>query len=92
VPWVRDMDFDEDRSQVRTASGPPVLDLMHQERHERTLLPSRGRVFGEIDPVAALTVEDVSRIPPLASMTRLDAVFGSAQVIRTRVRPRVSRQ
>jgi hypothetical protein len=21
--WVRDMDFDEDRSQVRTASGPP---------------------------------------------------------------------
>ena len=23
--WVRDMDFDEDRSQVRTASGPAVM-------------------------------------------------------------------
>jgi predicted transposase YbfD/YdcC len=23
--WVRDMDYDEDRSQVRTASGPPVM-------------------------------------------------------------------
>jgi hypothetical protein len=25
VAWVRDMDFDEDQSQVRTASGPRVL-------------------------------------------------------------------
>jgi hypothetical protein len=23
--WVRDMDFDEDRSQVRTASGPRIM-------------------------------------------------------------------
>jgi predicted transposase YbfD/YdcC len=23
--WVRDMDFDEDRSQVRTASGPRII-------------------------------------------------------------------
>jgi hypothetical protein len=23
--WVRDMDFDEDRSQIRTASGPRVM-------------------------------------------------------------------
>ena len=23
--WVRDMDFDEDRSQVRTASGPHIM-------------------------------------------------------------------
>jgi predicted transposase YbfD/YdcC len=23
--WIRDMDFDEDRSQVRTASGPRVM-------------------------------------------------------------------
>ena len=23
--WVRDMDWHEDRSQVRTASGPPVM-------------------------------------------------------------------
>ena len=23
--WVRDMDYDEDRSQVRTASGPRVM-------------------------------------------------------------------
>jgi hypothetical protein len=23
--WIRDMDFDEDRSQIRTASGPQVM-------------------------------------------------------------------
>ena len=23
--WVRDMDFDEDRSQIRTASGPRIM-------------------------------------------------------------------
>ena len=23
--WVRDLDFDEDRSQIRTASGPRVM-------------------------------------------------------------------
>jgi hypothetical protein len=23
--WVRDMDFDEDRSQIRTASGPQIM-------------------------------------------------------------------
>jgi hypothetical protein len=42
VAWVRDMDFDEDRSQVRTASGPRVLDLVHQERHVRAFSAQRG--------------------------------------------------
>src|SRR5262245_4712074 len=31
------MDFDEDKSRVRTASGTRVLDLMHQERQIRML-------------------------------------------------------
>ena len=26
--WVRDMDYDEDRSQVRTANGPPVMAIL----------------------------------------------------------------
>ena len=37
MAWVRDMDFDQDRSQVRTASGPRVLDLVHQQRQIRVL-------------------------------------------------------
>jgi hypothetical protein len=27
--WVRDMDFHEDRSQVRTASGPRIMASLH---------------------------------------------------------------
>jgi predicted transposase YbfD/YdcC len=27
--WVRDTDFDEDRSQVRTASGPRIMASLH---------------------------------------------------------------
>jgi len=31
--WVRDMDFDEDRSQVRTASGPRVMASLPGHHH-----------------------------------------------------------
>ena len=38
--WVRDMDYDEDRSQVRTASGPGVMATFAQPRHHH---PATGR-------------------------------------------------
>ncbi len=36
--WVRDMDFDEDRSQVRTASGPRIMASLPGHHH-----PAAGR-------------------------------------------------
>jgi predicted transposase YbfD/YdcC len=46
--WVRDMDFDEDRSQVRTASGPRVMATL------RNLALTILRLTGHASIVAAL--------------------------------------
>jgi predicted transposase YbfD/YdcC len=46
--WVRDMDYDEDRSQVRTASGPRVMDTL------RNLALTILRLAGHTSIAAAL--------------------------------------
>ena len=46
--WVRDMDFDEDRSQVRTGSGPRVMASL------RNLVLTILRLAGAISIAAAL--------------------------------------
>ena len=46
--WVRDMDFDEDRSQIRTASGPRVMASL------RNLVLTILRLAGTISIAAAL--------------------------------------
>jgi predicted transposase YbfD/YdcC len=46
--WVRDMDFDEDRSQVRTASGPRIMASL------RNLVITILRLAGTISIAAAL--------------------------------------
>jgi predicted transposase YbfD/YdcC len=46
--WVRDMDFDEDRSQVRTASGPRVMAAL------RNLAITIPRLAGHASIAAAL--------------------------------------
>ena len=46
--WVRDMDFDEDRSQVRTASGPRIMASL------RNLVITILRLAGMTNIAAAL--------------------------------------
>jgi predicted transposase YbfD/YdcC len=46
--WVRDMDFDEDRSQVRTASGPRIMASL------RNLVITILRLAGTTSIAAAL--------------------------------------
>jgi len=46
--WVRDMDYDEDRSQVRTANGPPVMAIL------RNLALTILRLTGHVSIAAAL--------------------------------------
>jgi predicted transposase YbfD/YdcC len=46
--WVRDMDFDEDRSQVRTASGPHIMAAL------RNLVIAILRLAGAINIAATL--------------------------------------
>jgi predicted transposase YbfD/YdcC len=46
--WVRDMDFDEDRSQVRTATGPRIMASM------RNLVITILRLSGAVSIAAAL--------------------------------------
>lgn len=46
--WVRDMDFDEDRSQIRTASGPRVMASL------RNLVITILRLAGAASIAAAL--------------------------------------
>jgi hypothetical protein len=46
--WIRDMDFDEDRSQVRTASGPRVMATL------RNLALTLLRLAGHASIAAAL--------------------------------------
>ena len=46
--WVRDMDFDEDRSQIRTGSGPRVMASL------RNLVLTILRLAGAISIAAAL--------------------------------------
>jgi hypothetical protein len=46
--WVRDMDFDEDRSQVRTASGPHIMAAL------RNLVITILRLAGAANIAAAL--------------------------------------
>jgi predicted transposase YbfD/YdcC len=46
--WVRDMDYDEDRSQVRTASGPRVMATL------RNLTLTILRLTGHASIAAAL--------------------------------------
>jgi predicted transposase YbfD/YdcC len=46
--WVRDMDFDEDRSQVRTASGPRIM------ASRRNLVITILRLAGTASIAAAL--------------------------------------
>jgi len=46
--WVRDLDFDEDRSQIRTASGPRVMATL------RNLAITILRLAGHASIAAAL--------------------------------------
>jgi predicted transposase YbfD/YdcC len=46
--WIRDMDFDEDRSQVRTASGPRIMASL------RNLVITILRLSGAASIAAAL--------------------------------------
>jgi hypothetical protein len=46
--WVRDLDFDEDRSQVRTASGPRIMASL------RNLVITILRITGAASIAAAL--------------------------------------
>jgi hypothetical protein len=41
--WVRDLDFDEDRSQVRTASGPRVMASLPGHHHLATIRRGQHR-------------------------------------------------
>jgi len=46
--WIRDTDFDEDRSQVRTASGPRIMASL------RNLVMTILRLTGTTNVAAAL--------------------------------------
>ena len=48
--WVRDMDFDEDHSQIRTASGPRIMASLHN------LAISILRLAGTTSIAAALRI------------------------------------
>ena len=53
--WVRDMDFDEDRSQVRTGSGPRVMASL------RNLVLTILRLAGTTSIAAAFAITPADR-------------------------------
>jgi len=59
--WVRDVSFDEDRSQVRTGNGPRVMASL------RNLAITILRLTGEASIAAALrySARDATRVLPL---------------------------
>ena len=59
VHWVRDVTFDEDRSQVRTGSAPQIMAAL------RNLTISALRLAGETNIAAALRRCAVSPSRPL---------------------------
>ncbi len=61
--WVRDMDFDEDRSQVRTASGPRVMAAL------RNLVITILRLAGAMNIAAALRYHARRPSRPLRTIT-----------------------
>ena len=62
--WVRDMDFDEDRSQVRTASGPRVMASL------RNLVITILRLAGAGSIAAALRYHARRPSRPLQTITK----------------------
>jgi hypothetical protein len=61
--WVRDMDFDEDRCQVRTASGPRVMTAL------RNLAITILRLAGATSIAAALRYHARRPSRPLRTIT-----------------------
>ena len=62
--WVRDLDFDEDRSQVRTASGPPMMASL------RNLAITILRLAGATSIAAALRYHARRPVRPLRTIMR----------------------
>jgi predicted transposase YbfD/YdcC len=62
--WVRDMDFDEDRSQVRTAAGPRIMASL------RNLVVTILRLSGEASIAAALRYHARRPSRPLRTIMR----------------------
>ena len=62
--WVRDNDFDEDRSQVRTAAGPRVMAIL------RNLAITILRLSGAASIAAALRYHARQPSRPLQTITR----------------------
>ena len=61
VHWVRDVTFDEDRSQVRTGSAPQIMAAL------RNLTISMVRLAGETNPPMADRHPPSLRRPPITS-------------------------
>jgi len=62
--WVRDLDFDEDRSQVRTASGPHIMASL------RNLVIAILRLAGVTSIAAALRYHARRPSRPLRTITK----------------------
>jgi predicted transposase YbfD/YdcC len=62
--WVRDMDFDEDRSQIRTASGPRIMASL------RNLVITILRLSGAASIAAALRHQARRPTRPLQTITK----------------------
>ena len=62
--WVRDLDFDEDRSQMRTASGPRIMACL------RNLAITILRLTGATCIVAALRYHARRSVRPLRAIMR----------------------
>jgi hypothetical protein len=60
--WVRDLDFDEDRSQIRTASGPRVMATL------RNLAITVLRLAGHASIAAALRYQACRPDRPLRTI------------------------
>jgi predicted transposase YbfD/YdcC len=70
--WVRDLDFGEDRSQVRTASGPRIMASL------RNLAITILRLSGAASIAAALRYHDRRPARPLRTITRCLNDFAGA--------------
>ena len=62
--WVRDMDFDEDRSQIRTAAGPRIMASL------RNLAITILRIAGAASIAAALRYHARQPGRPLQTITQ----------------------
>ena len=62
--WVRDMDYDQDRSQVRTASGPRIMASL------RNLVITILRLAGTTSIAAALRYHDRRPSRPLQTIMK----------------------